>query len=164
MALRTIRLADDELLRKKSKPVRTITQNIKMLLDDMLETMRASDGLGLAAPQVGVLKRLVVIEVDDEVYELINPEIIEQSGEQTRYEGCLSLPGKSGMVTRPGYVKVKALNRDGEEYTIEGEELKAVALCHELDHLDGILYMDKAVEIKDNSELHSEDEYEDEVQ
>lgn len=143
MALRTIRLSDDEILRKKSKEVTEINENIIELLDDMADTMYDANGVGLAAPQIGVLRRVVVIDVDDELIELINPVILEISGEQTGEEGCLSVPGKSANVTRPNYCKVEALNRNGEKIIIEGEELMARALCHEIDHLEGILYTDK---------------------
>jgi peptide deformylase len=149
MALRKIRLWDDPLIRKKSKPVKEVTNKIKILLDDMHDTLIHADGLGLAAPQVGVLKRIVIIEYEDRLYELINPEIIESSGTQRRTEGCLSIPGKNGLVERPAYVKVRAQDRDGNEIIVDGEELLAVALCHELDHLDGVLYMDKALEMYD---------------
>jgi peptide deformylase len=132
-------------LRKTCRPVTDINLRTKRLLDDMVETMRKADGVGLAAPQVGVLRRIVVIEVEEgNVLELINPEIIEASGEQTGTEGCLSVPGKQGIVTRPSYVKVKALNRKGEEVIYEGTDLLARCFCHELDHLDGTLYIDKA--------------------
>lgn len=161
MALRKIRLEHDPLLRKKSKIVKEINENTKILLGDMLETMHDNDGVGLAAPQVGVLKRIAVIEVDSIVYELINPEIIEYSGEEINSEGCLSVPNKTGFVSRPTYVKVKALNRDGEEVIIEGKELLAIAICHELDHLEGILYIDKIVE--GYEEEYDEDEYEEEL-
>ena len=146
MAKRKIRLSTDEILRKKCKPVVNITPNIITLIDDMAETMYAANGVGLAAPQVGILKRIVVIDVGDGLLELINPEILETSGSQVCDEGCLSLPGYSAPVERPEYVKVKALNRKGEEIIIEGKELLAIALCHETDHLDGILYIDKALE------------------
>lgn len=143
MALRTIRLSDDEILRKKSKEVTEINENIIELLEDMADTMYDANGVGLAAPQIGVLRRVVVIDVDDELIELINPVILEMSGEQTGEEGCLSVPGKSADVTRPNYCKIEALNRNGEKIIIEGEELMARALCHEIDHLEGILYTDK---------------------
>ncbi len=145
MATLRILTEGDETLRKKSRPVDVITKRILTLLDDMVETMRRANGVGLAAPQVGVLRRLVVIEVvEGEVLYLINPEIIEKSGEQTGYEGCLSLPGKTGVCTRPNFVKVKALDRNGVERIYEGEELLARAFCHEIDHLDGVLYRDVA--------------------
>ena len=145
MAKRIIRISTDEVLRKKCKPVKEITPSVLTLLDDMAETMYDANGVGLAAPQVGVLKRIVVIDIGEGLVELINPEIIETSGSQTDYEGCLSIPGKSACVERPNYVKVKAYNREGQEIIVEGTELMARALCHETDHLDGILYIDKAL-------------------
>ncbi len=159
MALRIIRLEDDELLRKKSREVKTIDQRILTLLDDMKETMDDYEGVGLAAPQVGVLKRVVVIDVGDGLLELINPQIVETKGEKTEYEGCLSIPGKKGKVCRPEKVKVVARNRFDEVIEVEGEGMLAVALCHEIDHLDGILYTDKMIEpYEDDVE---DDEYED---
>lgn len=139
----------DEILRKTSRPVEKITPRILTLLDDMAETMRAADGVGLAAPQVGVLRRVVVIEVEQgKLIELINPKIIAYSGSQEGSEGCLSVPGKSGTVTRPMHVTVRALNRRGETFDITGSELLARAFCHELDHLDGKLYIDIAKNIE----------------
>lgn len=155
MAIRKIRFRDDELLRKKSRKVEKITPLIKILLDDMAETMHEADGVGLAAPQVGILRRVITIDVGDEngLIELINPVIIEQYGEQIKAEACLSVPGFNGLVKRPEKVKVRALNREGEEFEIEGEGLLAIALCHEIDHLDGILYIDKVIEdIKSDEE------------
>ena len=138
-------------LRKTCRPVTDINLRTKRLLDDMVETMRKADGVGLAAPQVGVLRRIVVIEVEEgNVLELINPEIIEMSGEQTGTEGCLSVPGRWGMVKRPMHVTVRALNRKGEEFEITGHELLARCFCHELDHLDGALYIDKAYSMDDD--------------
>ena len=142
----------DETLRKVCRPVDEITPRITRLLDDMVETMRAADGVGLAAPQVGVLRRIVVVETEPgNVIELINPKIIARAGEQTGPEGCLSVPGKGGTVTRPMHVTVRALNRHGEEFEISGSELTARAFCHELDHLDGKLYVDMADEMFDNN-------------
>lgn len=143
MAIREIRLSTDEVLRKKSKEVLEINNNILTLLDDMKETMYDANGVGLAAPQVGILRRVVTIDIGKGLVELINPVILETSGEQFGEEGCLSVPGKIGDVTRPNYCKVKALNRNGEEIIVEGEGLMARALCHEIDHLDGNLYIDK---------------------
>ena len=140
MALRTIRVEGDPVLTKISRPVDKMTPRIHDLIADMLDTMYEAMGVGLAAPQVGILKRVVVIDVGDGPIILINPEIIEKSGEQTGDEGCLSVPGMSGQVTRPDYVKVKALNEDMEEVVYEGEGLLARAFCHELDHLDGHMY------------------------
>ncbi len=145
MAKRQIRLSTDEVLRKICKPVKEITKNTLTLLDDMAETMYAANGVGLAAPQVGVLKRVVVIDIGDGLLELINPVMLEKKGSQIDYEGCLSVPGQSAKVDRPAYVKVEAFDRDGNQFIVEGEDLMAVALCHELDHLDGILYIDKAL-------------------
>lgn len=149
MAIRIVRTYDDEILRKKCKTVKAFDEKLHTLLDDMAETMYNSNGVGLAAPQVGMLKRAVVIDIGEGLLELINPEILETEGEQTGSEGCLSVPGKAGDVTRPNYVKVKAFDRDGNEYEVEGEELMARALCHEIDHLDGILYTDLVDEIYD---------------
>ena len=134
----------DPILEKTCKEVKEMTPRIKELIEDMLDTMYEANGVGLAAPQVGILKRIVVIDVTGEdPYILINPEIIETSGEQCGPEGCLSVPGKSGIVTRPNYVKAKALDVNMHPYEIEGEELLARAICHELDHLDGHLYVEK---------------------
>ena len=154
MATRKIR---DEVLTKPCKEVTKITLRTKVLINDMLDTMYEALGVGLAAPQVGVLKRIVVIDVGEGPIVLINPEIIETSGEQSGEEGCLSVPGKSGMVTRPNYVKVRALNEDMEEIELEGEGLLARAFCHEIDHLDGKMYVDLV-----EGELHDVN-YEEEV-
>ena len=143
MAIRTIREIGDDVLYKISKEVTKMTPRTEDLIEDMLETMYESMGVGLAAPQVGILKRIVVIDVGEGPIVMINPEILETSGSQTGEEGCLSVPGKSGIVTRPNYVKAKALDENMEEYIIEGEELLARAICHELDHLDGHLYVEK---------------------
>ena len=151
MAKLQIRKVGDEALRKVCRPVDTITPRVLTLLDDMVETMRAANGVGLAAPQVGILRRIVVIEVEPgEVIELINPKIIAFSGEQDGREGCLSVPGRWGMVKRPMHVTVRALNRKGEEFEITGHELLARCFCHELDHLDGGLYIDKAYSMDDD--------------
>ena len=144
MALRNIRILGDEILKKQAKEVTEMTPKIEELIDDMFETMYDANGCGLAAPQVGIRKRIVVIDCGDQPLVLINPEILETSGEQTGQEGCLSVPGKVGIVTRPNYAKVKALNEDMEEIIVEGEELLARCLCHEIDHLNGIMYVDKA--------------------
>ena len=139
----------DEVLRKKCRPVEQITPKTLQLLDDMAETMREAQGVGLAAPQVGILRRIVVIEVEEgNLIELINPKIIAYAGEQTGSEGCLSVPNKWGTVKRPMHVTVRALNRRGEEFDITGSEFLARAFCHELDHLDGKLYIDIATEIE----------------
>lgn len=142
MALREIRTGEDPVLRKTSRPVKEMTPKIRTLIFDMLDTMYEAMGVGLAAPQVGILKRIVTIDVGEGPIVLINPEILETSGEQTGDEGCLSVPGMAGQVTRPNYVKVKALNENMEEVIYEGEELLARAFCHEIDHLDGKMYTD----------------------
>ena len=163
MALRNIREIGDPILNQRAKEVREMTPNLRALVEDMVETMRHANGVGLAAPQVGVLKRLVVIECEEgELHVLINPEIVERDGEQTGYEGCLSVPGKTGIVTRPNHVKVRALNENMEPVTVEGEELLARALCHELDHLDGHLYTEMAEELYTNEELEEMQAEEDE--
>lgn len=146
MAIRNIRVDDDPILRKKSREVTEFNERLFDLLDDMKETMYHSGGVGLAGPQVGVLKRVVVMDVSEdrnEFIELINPEITFEEGEQTGNEGCLSLPGLYGVVTRPNIVKVKAQNREGKWCLYKGEALKARCFCHEIDHLDGVLYKDK---------------------
>lgn len=146
MAIRNIREDGDEVLRKVCKPVEVMTERLSTLIDDMFETMYEANGVGLAAPQVGVLRRIVVIDVmDDNPLVLVNPEIIEKDGEQIGPEGCLSLPGLQGDVARPEHVVCKALDRNMKEITVEGEGLLARAICHELDHLDGILYKDLAI-------------------
>jgi len=153
MAYRQIRKDGDEVLRKISKPVDVIDKKILSLLEDMADTMYKADGVGLAAPQIGILKRIVVIDVGDGLYEMINPVILEQSGEQDGMEGCLSMPGVSGKVKRPMHVTARYTDRNGEVVTIEGSELFARAICHELDHLDGILYKDKAYRMYTEKEL-----------
>ena len=150
MALRTIRVEGDSVLTKISRPVEKMTPRIHDLIEDMLDTMYDAMGVGLAAPQVGILKRIVVIDIGEGPVVMINPRIVESSGEQTGEEGCLSVPGKSGIVTRPNYVKAVALDEDMKEYEIEGEGLMARAICHELEHLDGHLYVEKV-----EGELHS---------
>ena len=149
MAIREIRVQGDEVLGKVCKEVKAMTPRTLVLIEDMIETMYEAMGVGLAAPQVGILKRLVVIDVGEGPIVLINPEILETSGEQTGDEGCLSVPGKAGIVTRPNYVKVKALDENMEEVIYEGEGLLARAFCHEIDHLDGHLYVEKV-----EGELH----------
>ena len=163
MALRTIREMGDPVLEKKAKVIKEVTPRIRTLAEDMLETMYETGGVGLAAPQVGILKRIVVIDVTEEQNEpltMINPEIIEQDGEQTGYEGCLSVPGKVGEVTRPNRVVVRYNDLDMNEWELEAEEFLARAVCHELDHLDGHLYVEKVNgELRDASELQAvEDE------
>ena len=148
MALRNIRTVGDEILNKRAREIKENSDKIQTLIDDMLETMYDADGVGLAAPQVGVLKRLFVIDCSEdrnEPFVFINPEILETKGEQTGSEGCLSVPGKAGIVTRPEYVKLKALNREFEEYIIEGEGLFARAMVHENEHLDGHIYTEKVI-------------------
>ena len=140
MAIREVREMGDDVLEKQCKPVTKMTLRTKILIEDMLDTMYEAEGVGLAAPQVGVLKRIVVIDVGEGPIVMINPEILETSGSQTGSEGCLSVPGKAGTVTRPDYVKAKAYDEEMNEYVIEGEELLARAICHELAHLDGHLY------------------------
>ena len=156
MALRNIRVLGDEILKKQAKEVTEMTPKIRELIDDMFDTMYEANGCGLAAPQVGIRKRIVVIDCGDDPIVLINPVILETSGEQTGSEGCLSVPGKCGTVTRPNYAKVKAFDEDMNEYIVEGEELLARCLCHEIDHLDGIMYVDKVE--GDLSEVSDEEE------
>lgn len=156
MALRQIREVGDDLLRKKSRTVEVIDEKIIELLDDMYETLKNSqDGIGLAAPQIGVLKRLVVIDLSmegGEIYKLINPVIVKSKGEQVCREGCLSVPGMLGDVIRPKEVVVEALDITGKKIKIKGTDLLAIVLCHEIDHLDGVLFIDKATELFDNIE------------
>jgi len=142
MAIRTIRTDEDPILRKTSRAVEIINDRILTLLDDMAETMHEAEGVGLAAPQVGVLKRIIVLDVGEGLIEMINPEILEIAGEQCGPEGCLSVPEQSGTVIRPQRVKVKALNRHHEAFELEAEDLLARAICHEIDHLNGILFTD----------------------
>lgn len=158
MAIRKIRELGDEVLTKPCKEVTKMTLRTKILINDMLDTMYEAMGVGLAAPQVGILKRIVTIDIGEGPIVLINPEILETSGEQTGEEGCLSVPGKAGLVTRPNYVKVKALNEDMEEIVLEGEELLARAFCHEIEHLDGKMYVDLV-----EGGLHDVEPYEEEV-
>ena len=160
MAIRTIREYGDDVLAKNCKEVKEITPRIKELVEDMFETMYDANGVGLAAPQVGILKRIFVIDcTGEDPLVFINPEILETSGDQTGYEGCLSIPGKSGVVTRPNYVKAKAMDLDGNEFVIEGEELLARAILHENDHLNGHMYVEKVEgDLVDNEELMSDQE------
>ncbi len=159
MAIRMVREQGEPVLRKKCKEVKEITPKILELLDDLAETMYEANGVGLAAPQVGMLKRMVVIDIGEGLFEFINPVILESSGSQTGNEGCLSVPGKMGQVTRPNYVKVQYLNRNGETVIAEGEELMARAICHELDHLEGKLYTDIVEgELMDAEEAEEEEE------
>ena len=161
MAVRQIRVIGDEILTKRCKPVKEMTPRLKELLEDMFETMYQAEGVGLAAPQVGILKRIVTIDVDDgNQYVLINPEIIEQEGEQRGYEGCLSVPGKTGIVTRPNRVKVRALDVSMEPFELEAEGLLARAVCHECAHLDGQLYVElvegELMDVEKEEELEEE--------
>ena len=160
MAIRNIREIGEEVLTKRCKEVTQMTERTRELIEDMLETMYEANGVGLAAPQVGILKRIVVIDVTGEdPYVLINPRIVESSGEQTGQEGCLSVPGKSGEVTRPNYVKAVALDINMQPIEVEGTELLARAICHELDHLDGHLYVEKVSgPLLDVSELDEDEE------
>ena len=162
MALRNIREFGDPVLNKSCIEVKEMTERNKQLIDDMFETMYDANGVGLAAPQVGVLKRIVVIDTTGEdPIVLINPRIVEQDGEQTGYEGCLSLPGKTGIVTRPDHVKAVALDRDMNPIEVEGEGLLARAICHELEHLDGHLYTEKLEgELMDTDSLSDDDDEE----
>ncbi len=153
MAYREIRKDGDEVLRKKSRPVEVIDNRVITLLEDMADTMYKADGVGLAAPQIGILKRVVVIDVGNGLFEMINPVILEQNGEQDGIEGCLSMPGFSGEVVRPMNVKAKYTDRNGETVIIEAEEFFARAICHELDHLDGVLYKDKAHKMYNPKEI-----------
>ena len=158
MALRNIRIMGEKVLEKVSRPVDEVTPRIRDLVEDMLETMYDAGGVGLAAPQVGILKRIVVIDTEgDNPYVLINPEILETSGEQTGDEGCLSLPGKTGTVTRPDHVKVRAYDLDMNPFELVGEGLLARAICHECDHLDGVMYTSHVVgELRDVSAVEEE--------
>ncbi len=160
MAIRKIRTIGDEILYKNCKPVKMMTPRMAQIIDDMFDTMYESNGVGLAGPQVGILKQVVVIDVEDgNQYVLINPEIIEEEGNQTGHEACLSVPGKTGIVTRPERVKVKALNEKMEEYILEGEGMLARAICHECDHLKGQLFVSVVEgELKDVSEVEEEEE------
>ena len=161
MAVREIRVQGDDVLEKVCKEVKALTPRTLVLIEDMLDTMYEAQGVGLAAPQVGILKRIVVIDVGEGPIILINPEILETAGEQTGDEGCLSVPGLAGQVTRPNYVKVKALDENMEEVIYEGEGLLARAFCHELDHLDGHLYVEK-VEGELHEPVYEEEEDEEE--
>ena len=162
MAIRTIREIGDPVLTKQCKEITEMTPRLQTLIEDMLETMYEADGAGLAAPQVGILKRLVVIDAGDGPHVMINPRIVESSGEQTGNEGCLSVPGKTGIVTRPEYVKAVALDEEMQPYELEGTQLLARAICHELEHLDGKLYVDqvegKLMDVQDVYEDEEEEE------
>ncbi len=161
MAIRNVVLEGDEILRKQCREVSEVTDRIKMIMEDMLETMRSQFGVGIAAPQVGIMRRMFVAEPEPgRVYYMINPVILEESGSQEGDEGCLSVPGKIGTVTRPDYIKIEALDLDGEKKTYEFHDFDARVMCHEYDHLNGVLYIDKAVNIRDVEDDYSN--YEDE--
>jgi len=153
MAIRNIVKEGDDVLAKKARPVTEFNERLHTLLDDMADTMYESGGVGLAGNQVGTLRRVVVIDIGEGLIELVNPEIIKAEGEQETVEGCLSCPGEYGITRRPKYVVVKAQDRFGEEFTIEGEDLLAKAFCHEIDHLEGIIYKQVALRMLDPSEL-----------
>lgn len=158
MAIRNIVVEGDEILRKKCREVSEVTDRIRMTLEDMLETMHSAGGVGIAAPQVGIMRRMFVAEPEPErVYFMINPVIIEQSGSQSADEGCLSVPGMIGTVERPDYIKIEADDLEGRRQVYEFRDFDARVMCHEYDHLDGILYVDKAVNVREASE----DDYED---
>lgn len=157
MALRKILTDKESALHKVCKPVVNFDRKLHTLLDDMKDTLLDSNGVGLAAPQVGILRRVVVVDLGDEILELINPEIIATDGEQEGAEGCLSVPGRYGLVKRPYFVKVRAQDRDGQWFEAEGEELIGRCFCHELDHLDGILYTQVMERFLTDEELNSED-------
>lgn len=157
MAIRNVVLEGDEILRKKCREVAEVTDRIRMTMEDMLETMRSEYGVGIAAPQVGIMRRMFIAEPEPgRVYYMINPVILEQSGADPGDEGCLSVPGKIGTVTRPDYIKIEALDLSGDKQTYEFHDFDARVMCHEYDHLDGILYIDKAVNIRDVDEDYQE--------
>ncbi len=157
MAILNIVKEGDDVLRKVCRPVEAITPRILTLLDDMLETLHDANGVGLAAPQVGILRRIAIVEVvDGQIYELINPEIIACEGKQNELEGCLSVPKQWGVTDRPMKVTVRAMNRDGETYTVTGTGLLARAFCHEIDHLDGVLFKDNAVHMLTPEEIEEQ--------
>ena len=160
MALRNIVKDGDPILRKVCRPVEKFDHKLEVLLDDMYETMVEANGVGIAGPQVGMMRRLCVIDVGEGRIDLVNPEILETSGTQDDVEGCLSFPGEYGMVERPNHVKVKAQDKNGDWFEVEGEELLARCLCHEIDHLDGVCFVDKASRMVDPEELKSSDEEE----
>ena len=148
MAIRSVVQVGDEILRTKCFPVEVFDEKLHVLLDDMKETVKKEQGAGLAAPQVGILRRVVVVDVEEGYFELINPKILSQKGEQTGWEGCLSVKGKRGLVSRPMKVKISFQDRNGEKYLLQAKGFFARAICHELDHLDGVLYIDKATNIQ----------------
>ena len=158
MGLRRILTAEDPALHKVCRPVEKFDRRLHRLLDDMQQTLTEANGVGLAAPQVGILRRVVVVDTGEEILELVNPELLETSGEQEGAEGCLSVPGKYGLVKRPNYAKVRAQDRNGEWFEAEGEELIARCFCHELDHLDGIMYTEIMERFLTEEELEAEAE------
>lgn len=155
MAIRQIVKEGDSVLTKKCREVTKFDGRLATLIDDMIETLHLANGAGLAAPQVGVLRRVVIVDVGEGPIELVNPKIIAYSGEQETVEGCLSCPGEWGVTRRPSYVKVKAQDRNGNEFTVEGKELLAKAFCHEIDHLEGILYKQKAIRMLSPKEIEN---------
>lgn len=157
MGLRRILTAGDPALHKVCRPVEKFDRRLHRLLDDMQQTLAEANGVGLAAPQVGILRRVVVVDTGEEILELVNPELLETSGEQEGAEGCLSVPGKYGLVKRPNYAKVRAQDRNGEWFEAEGEELIARCFCHELDHLDGIMYTEIMERFLTEEELEAEE-------
>ena len=157
MGLRRILTAEDPALHKVCRPVEKFDRRLHRLLDDMQQTLAEANGVGLAAPQVGILRRVVVVDTGEEILELVNPELLETSGEQEGAEGCLSIPGKYGLVKRPNYAKVRAQDRNGEWFEAEGEELIARCFCHELDHLDGIMYTEIMERFLTEEELEAEE-------
>ena len=158
MGLRRILTAEDPALHKVCRPVEKFDRRLHRLLDDMQQTLAEANGVGLAAPQVGILRRVVIVDTGEEILELVNPELLETSGEQEGAEGCLSVPGKYGLVKRPNYAKVRAQDRDGNWFEAEGEELIARCFCHELDHLDGILYTEVMERFLTEEELEAQEE------
>ncbi len=158
MGLRRILTAEDPALHKVCRPVEKFDRRLHRLLDDMQQTLTEANGVGLAAPQVGILRRVVIVDTGEEILELVNPELLETSGEQEGAEGCLSVPGKYGLVKRPNYAKVRAQDRNGEWFEAEGEELIARCFCHELDHLDGIMYTEIMERFLTEEELEAEAE------
>ncbi len=160
MGLRKILTTEESALHKVCRPVEKFDWRLRKLLDDMKETLAQANGVGLAAPQVGILRRVVIVDTGEEILELVNPELLETDGEQEGAEGCLSVPGKYGLVKRPYYAKVRAQNRDGEWFEAEGEELIARCFCHELDHLDGIVYTEIMERFLTEEELNAEAEEE----
>lgn len=158
MGLRRILTAEDPALHKVCRPVEKFDRRLHRLLDDMRQTLAEANGVGLAAPQVGILRRVVIVDTGEEILELVNPELLETSGEQEGAEGCLSVPGKYGLVKRPNYAKVRAQDRNGEWFEAEGEELIARCFCHELDHLDGIMYTEIMERFLTEEELEAEAE------